>query len=266
MLSYQHAYHAGNAADVHKHLHLAMVLRRLTEKPRPLTYMETHAGRGLYDLASTEARKTAEADAGITAMLGEGRVPAGPYRDVLAAVRARCGETAYPGSPLIAAEVLRRSDQLHLMELHPREHAALKQALTAPNIHIHKRDGYEGVLALAPPTPRRGMVLVDPSYEVKSEYEQVAEFTVRLHARWPQAVVMLWYPILPAGLHEGLRRRLEAAGLPALLIHEVDMPPHWEKGMRGSGVAVINLPYGLAGQVTATPWPFPASRLRAPDG
>jgi 23S rRNA (adenine2030-N6)-methyltransferase len=256
MLSYQHAYHAGNAADVHKHLHLALLLERLTEKPRPLSYMETHAGRGLYDLASTEARKTAEADAGITAMLGAGRVPPGAYRDVLAAVRARHGETAYPGSPLIAAEMLRRDDRLHLMELHPREHAALKQSLKAPNTSIHKRDGYAGVLALSPPTPRRGMVLVDPSYEVKSEYGEAAEFTIRLHARWPQAVVMLWYPILPAGLHEGLRTRLETAGMPGLMIHEVDMPPHWERGMRGSGVIVVNLPHGLAEVLEATPWPF----------
>jgi 23S rRNA (adenine2030-N6)-methyltransferase len=266
MLSYQHAYHVGSAADVHKHLHLALLLARLTQKPRPLTYMETHAGRGLYDLASVEARKTAEADAGITAMLGEGRMPTGPYRHVLEAVRARHGATAYPGSPLIAAEMLRPGDRLHLMELHPREHAALAAALTAPNIHIHKRDGYDGVLALSPPTPRRGMVLVDPSYEVKSEYGQAADFVVRLLARWPQAVVMLWYPILPAGLHEDLRARLEAARLPGMITHEVDMPPHWEKGMRGSGVVIANPPYGMADIVSGLAWPFMASRLLGGSG
>src|SRR5690606_36590335 len=117
MLSYQHAYHAGNTADVHKHLHLALLLGTLTAKPRPLTYMETHAGRGLYDLASVEARKTAEADASITASLGAGRVPAGPYLDVLRAVRARHGQAAYPGSPVIAAAMVRAADRLHLMEL-----------------------------------------------------------------------------------------------------------------------------------------------------
>jgi len=261
MLSYQHAYHAGNAADVHKHLHLALLLKRLTEKPKPLTYMETHAGRGLYDLASAEARKTAEADAGITAMLAEGRVPAGPYRDVLESIRARHGESAYPGSPLIAARMLRGNDRLHLMELHPREHAALKRTLKAPNIHIHKRDGFEGVLALSPPTPRRGLVLIDPSYEVKSEYEAAGDFVLKLLTKWPQAVVMLWYPVLPAGLHEGLRDRLVTAGLPDLMVHEVEMPPHWEKGMHGSGVIIANLPYGLAEVLKETAWPFAGQRF-----
>ena len=261
MLSYQHAYHAGNAADVHKHLILTMLLESLTRKPRPITYMETHAGRGLYDLASPEATKTGEADRGITALLAAGAIAAGPYAEVIGKVRQAHGATAYPGSPMIGAMLLRPGDQLHLMELHPREHAALKAVLKAPNIHVHKRDGFEGVLALSPPTPRRGLVLVDPSYEVKTDYAAASGFAAKLLAKWPQAVVMLWYPVLLAGLHEAMVRKLTS--IAGSLHHEVTVPPHWEKGMSGSGVIMLNAPHGLREALRDYDWPFEAARLAA---
>ncbi len=242
MLSYQHAFHAGNPADMHKHAALALLLKALKRKPRPITYMETHSGRGLYDLSGPEAAKTGEAAAGI----GGHAPPDGPYAEILARVRDRHGPTAYPGSPLIAREMLGSDDRLHLMELHPAEHAALKRALAAPNTAIHKRDGYEGVLALSPPDPRRGLVLVDPSYEVKTEYEAAAGFVRKLIARWPQAVVMVWYPILPEGRHKAL-----LAGLAPLTIQrsEVGFDLGKGRGMTGSGLAFVNLPHGVAGQV-----------------
>ncbi len=126
MLSYQHGYHAGNPADLHKHIVLAELLARLTAKPRGISYVETHAGRGLYDLGAPEALKTGEAARGI------GRIepdPATAFGAVLAAVRTRHGAAAYPGSPLIAKEILRPQDRLVLMELHPAEHAGLRDAL-----------------------------------------------------------------------------------------------------------------------------------------
>ena len=261
MLSYQHAYHAGNAADVHKHLVLTMLLENLTRKPRPITYMETHAGRGLYDLASPEAAKTGEAARGITALLAAGAIAPGPYRETIGKVRQAHGATAYPGSPMIAAMMLRPADQLHLMELHKQEHAALKAVLAAPSIHIHKRDGFEGALALSPPTPRRGLVLVDPSYEVKTDYAAAGGFALKLLAKWPQAVVMLWYPVLPAGLHEALVHKL--APIAGGLRHEVTFPPHWEKGMSGSGVIMLNAPHGLREALRDYVWPFEAARLAA---
>jgi 23S rRNA (adenine2030-N6)-methyltransferase len=236
MLSYQHAYHAGNRADLHKHDALARLLAALTQKPRPITYMETHAGRGLYDLASPEAAKTGEATEGIL----KAELPPGPFAEALARVRARHGAMAYPGSPLIARELLREGDRMHLMELHPAEHAALRRALKGPGVAIHKRDGYEGVLAISPPTPRKGLVLVDPSYEVKSEYEAVPAFVKKLLARWPEATVLIWYPILPEARHERL-----IAGLSPLPFqrHEVDFGTG--KGMTGSGLIGLNLPFGF---------------------
>ncbi len=244
MLSYQHAYHAGNSADLHKHIVLAELLTRLTRKPRPLTYLDTHAARALYDLHSPEALKTGEAAAGIDRIELD---PTTHYGRTILSVRARAGSHAYPGSPLIAQSLLRPQDRLILMELHPAEHAALKQNLRGPNVEIHRRDGFEGALALSPPDPRRGLVLVDPSYEVKSDYADVAAFARRLIARWPQAIILIWYPILDAARHSVLKDGL--APLPHL-IDEVDFLPRPAAGMTGSGLALVNAPYG-SGQIFA---------------
>ena len=234
MLSYQHAYHAGNPADVQKHDALARLIAALTVKPRPITYMETHAGRGLYDLTSPEAQKTGEAAHGVLKIK-----PTGPYAEALARVRAKHGPNAYPGSPLIAAELLREDDQMHMMELHPAENAALRRVLDRAS--IHKRDGFEGVLAISPPTPRKGLVLIDPSYEVKSDYAAVPAFVTKLLSRWAEATILIWYPILPEARHKVLLDGL-AAHEPQIWEVPVDLGK--DKGMTGSGMVGINLPWG----------------------
>jgi 23S rRNA (adenine2030-N6)-methyltransferase len=238
MLSYQHAYHAGNAADLHKHAVLAEVLARLTVKARGISYVETHAGRGLYDLDAPEALKTGEAARGVKAAALD---PATPYGHAVAAVRAEHGAHAYPGSPMIARGLLRPQDRITLMELHPAEHAALRAAMVGDGVSIHRRDGREGVLALAPFKPRKGLVLIDPSYEVKAEYGETADFAKALIAKWPEAVIVIWYPILPAGRHRDLLAGLDA--LP-VLIDEVVFEPAPARGMTGSGLAVVNAPHG----------------------
>ena len=260
MLSYQHGYHAGCLADVHKHGALAALCKRLTEKPKPISYLESHAGRAVYDLASPEAEKTGEAKAGILRLIAEGAVPDDhPLAEAIRRTEQSFGKDFYPGSPMIAAHLLRPDDVLHLMELHPQEHAALKRAMKGRNAHIHRRDGYEGLLAIAPPTPRRGLVLIDPSYEVKTEYLRAAEVAIDLHAKWPQATVMIWYPILAAGLHEPMTERLLGADLPSVLRREVrfraaaDAP-----GMRGSGLLIVNAPWGVDAALDA------AERMLAP--
>ena len=242
MLSYQHGYHAGGPADLHKHTVLAGVLDLLTRKSRPMTYMESHAGRGLYDLSGDQARKTGEWKAGI----GTATPQETPFWKALKAVRAAHGETAYPGSPAVARALLRPQDRMILMELHPAEHAALSHALGGAGVDIHKRDGCEGLLALSPPKPRRGLVLIDPSYERKEEYAATAEFTAALARKWPEAVIMVWYPILAAGRHADLIDGMRHAGLP-IRTHEVAFPPHGgrQKGMTGSGLAFVNPPFGF---------------------
>ena len=233
MLSYQHAYHAGNAADLHKHAALAALLVRLTAKDRGITYLETHAGRALYDTLAPEAEKTGEAAAGI----GAARVDANsPFGRALAAVRTAHGPGAYPGSPLVAASLLREQDRAILMERHPQEAAALKRAMRG-RAAVHARDGYEGALGVTPPTPRRGLVLIDPSYETKDEYAQVAGFVPRLAKRWPEAAVLIWYPLLPARRHEALY------ALPGPR-HEVAFAPTRPGGMAGAGLILVNPPYG----------------------
>ena len=259
MLSYQHAYHAGGPADLHKHIVLAETLARLTAKPRGISYAETHAGRGRYDLATSEALKTGEAAQGIARLTPD---PATPFGRALAAVRTGHGPTAYPGSPLVASALLRPQDRLTLMELHPAEHAAL--ARSVPGAAIHRRDGFEGVLALAPLRPRRGLVLVDPSYEVKSDYANTAAFVRRLVAKWPEAAVLVWYPLLPEA-----RDRELLAGLAPLpfLRDEVAFTPPPARGMTGSGLALVNPPHGAdaifaAAHAQASPVLAPAPRRR----
>lgn len=246
MLSYQHIYHAGSLADIHKHASLSVLLTKLGEKEKPLSYIETHAGRGVYDLSSPEAEKTGEARKGIYAYLEQKKIPENhPYLMLLKRIREEIGENIYPGSPFIAEALLRAKDTLQLIELHPQEYRALRSFMYYPNTHIHHRDGYEGALALSPPTPRRGVIFMDPSYEIKTEYEKAAETILKLHKKWAEGILMIWYPVLPAGHHQNLIRTLTGADLPGFYHSEVSF--HTEKegnGMKGSGLILINTPYG----------------------
>lgn len=250
MLSYQHLYHAGNLADVHKHALLAWALDYLVQKDKPLSYIETHAGRGLYDLGAEEALKTGEAAAGIAVAEGWFALHH-PYRQRLAEVRARYGAQAYPGSPLIAALGLRDQDRLHFAELHPQEVAWLRSAMAPWDAHIYQRDGFEMALAVAPPTPRRGLMLIDPSYEVKADYETIPKVLGQINRKWNIGILALWYPILAGGSHHGMLGALRRA-FPDALCSEVRFaaarPGH---GMLGSGMFVINPPYGLAAEAGA---------------
>lgn len=245
MLSYQHLYHAGNLADVHKHAVLAAILARMVQKEKPLSYLETHAGRGLYDLAAPEAVKTGEAAQGVGRAAGW-FAPDHPYARVLAEVRARYGPTAYPGSPMVAALLLRPGDTLHLAELHPQEFAALRDAMARFPAHPRQQDGLAMALSLTPPTPRRGLMLIDPSYEVKADYAAMARLVSDVHRRWNVGVLMLWYPRLAGDPHAPMLAALEAAGLPKTIRHEVAFPPaRAGHRMIGSGLFLVNAPFGL---------------------
>ncbi|MCB1388795.1 MAG: 23S rRNA (adenine(2030)-N(6))-methyltransferase RlmJ [Rhodobacteraceae bacterium] len=249
MLSYQHLYHAGNPADVHKHALLAWMLDYLTQKDKPLTYLESHAGRGLYDLAAPEALKTGEAAQGIGRL--QARLPADhPYRRVLEAVRAEAGPAAYPGSPVIAARLLRPTDTVHLAEMHPQEYAALAAAMLEAPVRVHRADGLAKVLKLTPPTPRRGLLLVDPSFESPAEYETMPRFLSQVARKWNVGVLALWYPVLRDPRHGPMLAALESAH-PGALRHEVRFPPVRDgHRMVGSGLFVVNPPWGLAEEAT----------------
>lgn len=245
MLSYQHLYHAGNLGDVHKHALLAWLLDYLTTKDKPLSYIETHAGRGLYALDAPEARKTGEAAAGI-ARLERAFAPDHPYMRVLTQIRAGSGAQAYAGSPLIAAQLLRSTDSITLAELHPQEHAALTRAMAAYRAVIHRKDGLEMAMALCPPTPRRGVVMIDPSYEVKTDYERLPRVIAALHAKWNVGVILLWYPILASRAHQEMIASLRATHDDLAVFETRFQPIRDGHRMVGSGLAVINAPWGMA--------------------
>jgi 23S rRNA (adenine2030-N6)-methyltransferase len=243
MLSYQHLWHAGNLADVHKHALLSVLLDYLVRKDKPLSYIETHAGRGLYDLSAPEALRTGEAAAGIGRV--EGWFAADhPYARALAAVRAAHGPWAYPGSPLIARHFLRPGDRMHLAELHPQERAALEQAI-GRRARVHSEDGFALALSMTPPDPRRGLMLVDPSYEVKADYGAIPGWLAKVHRRWNVGVLVLWYPLLDGAPHAPMLDDL-AAPFPQAMRHEVRFPRLKPgKGLAGSGMFVVNPPWGL---------------------
>ena len=245
MLSYQHIYHAGNLADVQKHALLCAMLHYMGQKPKPMSYLETHAGRGLYDLTSDEAAKTGEADAGIG--IAETWFDKDhPFRRALQAVRDGFGEQSYGGSPLLAAQLLRPDDKMHLAELHPREGDALEDAMVMFDAKIHRRDGFEMAQAVCPPTPRRGLLLIDPSYELKSDYDLIPGQIAKLHRKWNVGVIALWYPILKDQSHLPMLTALEFQNLPKVLRHEVRFPAAREgHRMIGSGMFIVNAPWGL---------------------
>ncbi|MEL7180226.1 MAG: 23S rRNA (adenine(2030)-N(6))-methyltransferase RlmJ [Pseudomonadota bacterium] len=247
MLSYQHIYHAGNLADVHKHSMLAWALSYMTRKDKPLSYLETHAGRGLYDLADAAALKTGEAAKGI-ALAQDWFAPDHPYAQVLARIQDKHGPNAYPGSPLIAAEALRPMDSIHLSELHPQEFAALRTNMAPHGGVFRQKDGWDMAMSLCPPEPRRGFLLIDPSFEVKSDYDTIPGIIAKLHRKWGVGVIMLWYPILTDAPHRAMIKALQKV-IPDALTHEVSFPPA-RPGHRmvGSGLFVVNAPYGFKEQ------------------
>ncbi|MBO9411488.1 MULTISPECIES: 23S rRNA (adenine(2030)-N(6))-methyltransferase RlmJ [unclassified Ruegeria] len=251
MLSYQHIYHAGNLADVQKHALLAWVLEYLTQKDKPLTYLETHSGRGLYHLDADEAVRTGEALAGIKRVQREGWFAADhPLSRALTQVQATHGRHAYAGSPLIAGNLLRDQDRMHLAELHPQEFGALSLAVSRFGAKTYKQDGYELAHSLLPPTPRRGVLLIDPSYEVKSEYDRLPGFISKVHRKWNVGVIALWYPILADGRHKSMVAALQGQDLPKVECHEVRFPAAREgHRMIGSGMLVVNAPFGIADEM-----------------
>lgn len=248
MLSYQHSYHAGCLADIHKHSILAAILSKLIEKNKPLSYFETHSGRGLYNLDSEESLKTGEAEEGILSVWGhfsDYLNLSDSFKAVINKIRQDYGPFFYPGSPLFAKEILRDSDKLYLMELHPQEYEALKANMLGKNIQTHMRNGYQGTLALSPPPIRRGVIFIDPSYEVKNEYQDIATFIKKIHRKWSVATILLWYPILKQNYHVEMVQQIKDLSPPKLWIHEHFFPKSHAQNALGSGMLAINMPYGV---------------------
>lgn len=256
MFSYQHIYHAGNAADVHKHLWLVAVLEYLRRKDRPVCWIDTHGGRGLYDLRTPEAKKLAEYKSGFLAVRRafETRADLPLVLRLYLGLAGRInkgGETEfYPGSSLIAAHMLGEGDALYSFDMHPREIPHLQAALKSFKCASARReDGYKALKAMIPPPQKRGGVLIDPSYEVKGEYAQVLEAVCAALKKWPQGVFMIWYPLLPAGAHKALADGCAElaggrTGIEILADEWIFRDPAANgRGLYGSGMIVVNPPY-----------------------
>jgi 23S rRNA (adenine2030-N6)-methyltransferase len=267
MLSYQHEYHAGNHADVLKHAVWTLVIRALQRKPGALRLYDAHAGSGLYDLGSREARLNAEHAVGIGRLAGAASPIAelAPYLEQVAAANAGAALRRYPGSPLLGSELLREHDHLVALELHPRAFGALRRLLGRKRrVHLHQRDCYEGLPALLPPPERRGAVLIDPSYEVKKEFAQVAELVAACHARWPSGTYVIWYPFIPDRAVERFPARVAATGIRRIYRLALQVADDRSPGLRGSGVLIVNPPFGLTDTFESM---LPALwRKLAPDG
>lgn len=249
-MNYRHAFHAGNFADVFKHLALLSLLDRFLLKDKPFCYVETHAGRGLYDLQGEAATRTGEAGHGVLRLVGAEGLPRA-VADYLELVMALPGNEQglrwYPGSPLIARARMRDEDRALLAELHPEEAEALREALGRDGrFSVHQRDGYEALKALLPPSPRRGLLLVDPPFEKPDEFQRIFQGLDQVARRWSTATVAVWYPIKRGADMEPVYARFASGQYgPALraefCLHRDDTA----SGLNGTGVIVVRPPWQL---------------------
>ena len=253
-MNYRHHFHAGNAADVLKHLVALCVLRHLERKPAGYCYLETHAGRGLYDLASDPAQRSGEHREGIGRIWGaSGLEP--EVADYVAQVRVwnqgPRGEAAalrfYPGSPCLAHGILRAQDRMVLCELHPEEHRALRRELSGDRrVAIHRTDGYMALRAFLPPKERLGLCLIDPPYERPDELDAALAALREAHGRFPSGILAVWYPIKAAAPVRAFHAGVAAARIPrALAVELCPYPDDRPERLSGSGVLLVNPPFQL---------------------
>jgi len=253
MLSYRHAFHAGNHADVLKHAVLALLLQALGRKDKPYVCIDTHAGAGRYDLDDARAQQTGEAAAGIARWWTSTAAPLQPWLEVVRELNPDGRLRWYPGSPLLARRLLRDGDRLALLELHPTDHAALAQAFAGdPSVRVERADAHQKLKAWLPPPERRGLVFIDPPYELRGEEAQVVDLLVDSYRRWATGVYAIWYPILTRFAAQRFVERLAGTGIRRQLCIEY-LPDGEESdaGLKGSGMLIVNPPYRLDAELNA---------------
>jgi 23S rRNA (adenine2030-N6)-methyltransferase len=249
-VNYRHAFHAGNFADVIKHLALVVVILHLRRKDKAFRVVDTHAGAGLYDLGGAEAARTGEAGAGIArldAILAGSQLPES-LKTYLDCVK-REGEGRYPGSARIAARLLRPQDRLVAIEKHPDAARALRAALAEfANARAIEADFYEKLPALLPPRERRGVVLIDPPYEAENEFAQVAGIVARAYRRFATGIYLVWYPIKSHAEADAFAGEIGAQGIARLSRLEIDVgraPDAAKERLPAAGLLIVNPPFGF---------------------
>lgn len=253
MLSYQHGYHAGNFADVMKHATLTRLLEYLTLKEKPLFYLETHAGKGRYDLKDRQAEKTGEYKQGIQLLWPDKKKLDPVFKKYIQSIQSlNSGDTLrfYPGSPYLAINGLRSQDRIYLCELHPAEFDELnKLPHLNKKVHLSHTDGMNALNALVPPPEKRGLIFIDPSYEQKEEYKKIPAVIKQAFNKFATGVYCLWYPVVNRRLTDQLIRAMNDIPAPNALRVEFNLTMAPKDGMTGSGLWIINPPYSLADEL-----------------
>jgi 23S rRNA (adenine2030-N6)-methyltransferase len=246
-VNYQHIYHAGNFADIAKHVGLLYCLEALKRKDSAFFVMDSHSGRGMYDLQAPEARKSAEAERGIQRLI-EKSIGDAALRDYFNAIRARKGKrlARYPGSPALIAGSLRVQDRALFVELLPAEaRAAAREIESLGRVRTEIGDGYAALKAFLPPEERRGLVLIDPPYESLDELKTMLRAFAEAYLRWPTGIYLIWYPIRSAAQRSMVHQRFEALDIPKILHADLAIhPDDAGVGLAGSGLMMINPPFG----------------------
>lgn len=258
-MNYRHAFHAGNFADVVKHLAFLAALEHLKRKESPFAVIDTHAGRGAYDLGGEQAVRTGEAEAGIAQLRGlRGHDP------LLDAYLELAAGPLYPGSPLIAARRLRPQDRLVAIERHPEEVGALATVLKPfAKARVEEGDGYKRLAALLPPSERRGVVLIDPPYEAPDEFAQAAQSFASAFRRFATGIYLIWFPVKSKPAAEAFCGELLAAGPQKVVRIDIAVDARGEGRLAAAGLVVVNPPYRLAETMKAALAPaLPALKAR----
>ena len=266
MLAYRHAFHAGNHADVLKHITLMLLLRHMSAKSKPFRYIDTHAGAGGYSLEGPYAQKKGEYELGVGRLWAQTGLPP-VVADYIGLVRQLNPDGVlrqYPGSPTLAQMMLRTDDQLRLFEMHPTEHRILSSLMAKGSNQstVYRADGFEGLKSQVPPSSRRGLVLMDPSYEGGADYPKVVSSLRDALTRFATGVYMVWYPQIQKIEAVHLPKRLQSMA-PKAWLHArltVQKPDGQGFGLAGSGVFVINPPHTLHAELQ-TILPFLAQSL-----
>lgn len=249
MLSYRHAYHAGNFADVLKHTVLLHCLNYLQRKDKPLRLIDTHAGAGMYALNAESAQKTREYQNGIGKIWPLAELPNAlqPYIDYVKRLNENGSLQYYPGSPAIFRDHMRPQDQLFLHELHSTDARILGDVMGHDKqVKIIEDNGLAGMQALLPPPDRRGLVLIDPSYEIKKDYQDVVKEVIKAHRRFATGTIIIWYPVVLRERNDEMERALIKSGIKNIQLMEFGIAPdNPEYGMNSSGLIVINPPFTL---------------------
>jgi 23S rRNA (adenine2030-N6)-methyltransferase len=251
-MNYRHIYHAGNFADVLKHAVLCLLIRYMQKKDKAFRVLDTHAGIGLYDLSSEEAQKTGEWRDGIGRLLTVELDPQSaailaPYLDAVRELNPKGEITRYPGSPKLARMLFRPQDRLAAMELHPEDYLRLARLFEGDfQVRVTELDGWLSLGAHLPPKEKRGIVLVDPPFEIEGEYERLVKGLVTAWRRFPGGTYCLWYPIKKGAPIKEFHEALQDADIPKMLCTELSVKSDRDAtGLSGSGLIIVNPPFTL---------------------